>query len=165
MTLPAGTISMSQVNTELGRPATQGISLNDGQVRALAGKPSGAISMSDLRGKSSAVLSTTMTAGGNGPEFGYAAGYYGAIGNTNLKGVQIGALTSDSGKRVHLVLVGLVGATFIKTMEVNGTALPTSSASFSTRAPSSGGYVSEWEWPAGWFVFSSGSTYTLRFFE
>ena len=52
MTLPTGTIWMSQVNTELKRPATQAISLNDGQVRQLAGRPSGAIHMSQLRGKS-----------------------------------------------------------------------------------------------------------------
>jgi hypothetical protein len=51
-TLPSGTISMSQVNTELRRPASQSINLNDAQVRSLAGKPSGAISMNDLRGKS-----------------------------------------------------------------------------------------------------------------
>ena len=52
MALPTGTISMSDVNAELKRPATQTISLNDGQVRQLAGRPNGTISMSDLREKS-----------------------------------------------------------------------------------------------------------------
>ena len=52
MALPTGTISMSQVNTELKNTATATISLNDARVRSLAGRPSGAISMSDLRGKS-----------------------------------------------------------------------------------------------------------------
>lgn len=51
MALPTGTISMSQVNTELRRPATQTISLNEAPVRQLAGRPSGTISMSDLQGK------------------------------------------------------------------------------------------------------------------
>jgi hypothetical protein len=46
---------MSQVNSELGRYAYQGISLNDGEVRSLAGRPGGTISMSDLRGKSRGV--------------------------------------------------------------------------------------------------------------
>lgn len=43
---------MSQVNTELGRSATATISLGETAVRTLAGVPSGAISMDNLRGKS-----------------------------------------------------------------------------------------------------------------
>lgn len=43
---------MSQVNTELGRSATAAISRGESAVRTLAGVPSGAIAMSDLRGKS-----------------------------------------------------------------------------------------------------------------
>ena len=52
MTLPTGQISMSQVNTELSKSSTALISLNDSDVRALAGVPSGAISMANLQGKS-----------------------------------------------------------------------------------------------------------------
>lgn len=52
MTLPTGTISMSQVNTELGRSSTAQISLGESAVRSLAGVASGAISMNNLRGKS-----------------------------------------------------------------------------------------------------------------
>lgn len=55
MTLPVGQISMQQVNTELSvSPATTLISLNQANVRALAGVPSGTISMSNLQGKSNA---------------------------------------------------------------------------------------------------------------
>jgi hypothetical protein len=53
MALPnTGPLSMSQVNTELGRSSSANISLNEAAVRALAGVPSGAISFQDLRGKS-----------------------------------------------------------------------------------------------------------------
>jgi len=52
MTLSTGTISLSQVNTELGYSASATISLNDAAVRALAGVSSGTISMSNLQGKS-----------------------------------------------------------------------------------------------------------------
>ncbi len=52
MTLPAGTISLSEVNVELGLSATAQISLNDAAVRTLAGVASGAIGMTDLQGKS-----------------------------------------------------------------------------------------------------------------
>lgn len=53
---------MSQVNTELGRSATATISLGESAVRTLAGVPSGAISMSNLWGKSN--LSWSPYAGG-----------------------------------------------------------------------------------------------------
>ena len=51
MTLPSGTISLSQVNVELTLSATAQISLNQANVRTLAGVPSGTISMNNLRGK------------------------------------------------------------------------------------------------------------------
>lgn len=58
MTLPSApnSISMSQVNTELGRSSTASINLNESAVRTLAGVASGAISMDNLRGKSSFTL-------------------------------------------------------------------------------------------------------------
>lgn len=52
MTLPStGTISMAQVRSELS--ASGQLDLNNSAVRKLAGKPSGAISLNDLHGKSS----------------------------------------------------------------------------------------------------------------
>lgn len=52
MALPSsGSISLSQVNTELGLSSTAQISLNDSAVRTLFGKASGAIAMSDGYGK------------------------------------------------------------------------------------------------------------------
>jgi hypothetical protein len=60
MTLPTGTISLSQVNVELLKSATATISLNDADVRALAAVPSGLIDLQDLQGKS-AVFAYTIT--------------------------------------------------------------------------------------------------------
>lgn len=52
MALPStGLISLGMINTELTKTATTPISLNDAAVRLLAGKASGPISLSDLRGK------------------------------------------------------------------------------------------------------------------
>lgn len=51
MTLPlSGSISLSAVNTELGNTSTAAITLNDANVRKLAGKESGAIGLNDLHG-------------------------------------------------------------------------------------------------------------------
>ncbi|MBH9661985.1 hypothetical protein [Burkholderia multivorans] len=77
MTLPTGQISMSQIAAELGISAT-GLNLNHGWVRALAGKPSGTIGFSDLRGQSGRIDGSypTQVAGGgkyialNAPFFG-----------------------------------------------------------------------------------------------
>lgn len=60
MTLPTGTISLSDVNVELIKSATATISLNDADVRALAAVPSGLIDLQDLQGKS-AVFAYTIT--------------------------------------------------------------------------------------------------------
>ena len=51
---------MQDIATELGISAT-GLSLNDSRVRALLGKPSGAISLSDAYGKSSWAATNTLT--------------------------------------------------------------------------------------------------------
>ena len=57
MALPTtGTITLAQVNAELGNSSTAAISLNDAAVRALAGVASGAISMSDFYGKSAIAI-------------------------------------------------------------------------------------------------------------
>lgn len=68
MTLPStGIITAAMVNVELNRAATATFNLNDPAVRALAGKPSGAISFADLRGKSSEIVKY-VTASGAGPD-------------------------------------------------------------------------------------------------
>lgn len=51
MTTPAGQISLSDVNVELGKNATDTISLDDAKVRCLAGGLTGTISLNDLKNK------------------------------------------------------------------------------------------------------------------
>jgi len=51
MTLPTGQLSASQINAELGRPATQQFGSNDGGMRSLAGVPAGQYTANALRGK------------------------------------------------------------------------------------------------------------------
>lgn len=60
MTLPStGSLSISQVNTELGRSSGATTSLGETTVRSLAAVASGAIGMSNLQGKSAGAAPTT----------------------------------------------------------------------------------------------------------
>lgn len=73
MALPASgnSISLSQVNTELGRAATATIDMNDSGVRSLFGKAGSGttISMSDGHGKSSISISIASLIGVYGDRF------------------------------------------------------------------------------------------------
>ena len=84
MALPvSGTISLNQVNTELGMSGV--ISLNDTNVRTLAAVPSGIIGLDDLHGKANAF--TANIAGGSNLNLrtaANAAGYDGINLNVNL---------------------------------------------------------------------------------
>ena len=63
MATPSGQISLNDVNVELGLAGTTTITMNQANVRALAGVPSGAISMQNLQNKSNRVaISHTFTA-------------------------------------------------------------------------------------------------------
>jgi hypothetical protein len=93
MTLPVGTISMSQVNTELGLSSTTLISLNQTSVRTLAGAPSGTISMNDLRGKTFAFPQFN-----NASTFDYAYFYYsGAPLSPSINFLSDGTITYTGG--------------------------------------------------------------------
>ena len=71
MTTPTGTIGLSDVNVELGYSSTANITMNDTNVRTLAGVGGNAtiISMNDLRGKTWQTLSASL------PYYEQAGGY------------------------------------------------------------------------------------------
>lgn len=66
MALPSsGIISASMINDELKRPTSAPLSLDDVEVRKLAGRPSGPISFSDFWGKSAIELVLYRSLGNN----------------------------------------------------------------------------------------------------
>lgn len=93
MALPSsGTITMAMIATELGISPT-GLSLNDSRVRTLAGVPSGAISMSNLYGKSN-VFSTIMTVGGENS--GRYRGYSSSASGSGYTNAAYGSMQSSA---------------------------------------------------------------------
>ena len=124
MTLPTtGPISMGQVITELTFQPGQ-ISLGQTNVRALAQKPSGQISMSDLRGKSGVVTKGNLVVGFGGALYGYngpggAAGV-GTFGSLTPPNMAIGTAGQIVTAIVCDQAIGLV-RTYVY---VSGTARP-----------------------------------------
>lgn len=97
MTLPSsGAIRLGQVNTELGLGATATIKLGNSAVRTLAGRPSGSVAMSNLRGKSNGVqalgsfnMTSAISNSSSGTTVGFSSGSFGAISPTTLFGMGV----------------------------------------------------------------------------
>lgn len=161
MTLPAsGPISMSQVATELGVTAS-GINLNQTNVRTLAGRPSGTISMSDLLGKSS-VIKFTMTAGvpDNIDHKGFGSALSGPPGQQwgSLTPTQIGPLIplfidsyNNGGADLTSVtfavdLQGILPQNTFTSVTILGYTFFTSNVFYFTQLPGSDGYPPRASW-------------------
>lgn len=177
MTLPAsGPISMSQVATELGVTAS-GINLNQTNVRTLAGRPSGTISMSDLLGKSNGLVFNLIA--GNSPGDTAArgfksyddngAGVYGSISPSQVGSIiplQILTFDYQIPPVVIVTIVGTVAQNFFTSVTFNGYTYFTVNA-YPLQRPAQNGWpaMTEWTWQnnAGGSLFVIGQTYTVTF--
>ena len=85
MPTPSGTISLSDVATELGI-STSGLNLNQTNVRRLAGKTSGAVSLNDLKSKTWVLNlgGTQSSAGCYSAQSGFSVDRYGSAGDIFL---------------------------------------------------------------------------------
>jgi len=148
------------------------ISLGDSNVRALAQRTSGSISMSHLRGKSNAIDTQTVTVGYKAPAQ-YVPGGYGVLegglfsntppkiagsisdGTTNVKnGFRITALrwepvTGSVGTLSWTILCGLsvVANNGFTTMTVNGNNFARSTAGFMLLNSAATTGIARWDWP------------------
>jgi hypothetical protein len=164
MTLPvSGAISLYNIAVELGI-SNSSINLNQANVRALAGKPGGSVSLNDLRGKSSAPPVTTfsMTAGISGD--GFAVGYareatlnIGSLSNAHPGKFDILQLNSNLSSYLFFSLNGAFTASYLTSIKINGFTLLGSAASFSVV----NGNVSQWIWFNTNVGISSGNNYSV----
>lgn len=77
---PSGQISMSDINSALGRSSTASINFNDANVRFLANQESGSVTMGAMRSKYYFVGTITIAHAGPGSSsYGYDLGSYGGI--------------------------------------------------------------------------------------
>lgn len=110
MALPTGQLSISQVNTELGKAATTSISLNDTAVRTLAGVASGQISFSNLLGKSAVARVGVSCAK---ITIQYSLAYYGACIASNGYGLYMGG-------SINPTTLGGAAVAYIANMDFTG---------------------------------------------
>jgi hypothetical protein len=107
MALPSsGALSLSQIAVELNRAANARTSLGEAAVRTLAGVPSGAIGMADLRGKSAALVFTASTAASLDLATAFGSDYAGAVAKKLVVpgGVILGPVMIPAGMGGDLVI-------------------------------------------------------------
>ena len=146
-----GSTAGQSINLELGQSATAQVSLNDTNVRSLAGVASGAIVMpTNFYGKSTILDTQTITIGAYYDKYivlvGFAIGYMGSIsdgtfnptGGTTILGIYFDVNNSN----MWFILQGNpIANSGWTTMTINGNAFTRASGTFS----SAGGQTS-WTW-------------------
>lgn len=148
-----GTTANRSINLELGRSATATSSLGESALRTLAGVSSGAISMSNFYGKSSAetqtvtvgtyydgtaYIPTTSWGYGQSPAYGSVSdGTLGVAGNNTIE-----LLAWNNLNFLTLRVAGAANNSGWTTMTVNGTAFSRASASFFANGTTS----TAWQW-------------------
>jgi hypothetical protein len=158
MTLPAsGSISLTQVAAELGVGAA--IGLGDANVRNLAQVPTGAISLTDLYGKTRISLNSQQY--GLTTSFGFSSSglLYGSISPTNFNGYTIlGLNANDTGLIVSIATN--VAANIFSAVRVNGATFTSASAVFTQNGSSP--FNTTWVWASGAGLLGVG-TYDVSF--
>lgn len=166
MALPtSGKISLAEVADALGRPGTA-ISLNDPDVRALAGKPTGPISLADLLGAEVAPAGATLVAGASdaspphdvGFEQGDGVGSLTAIDGISIQPNYFADFVASGGSRI-----GQVRFAGDVTAELAGKHVYVDGVKVTMNGPTFASFVTTWQVASGGFGFVNGQTYTVSF--
>ena len=164
MTLPSsGSISFSQIAVELGKASNATISLNDADVRALAGKPTGSITLpTDFYGKSN---SATLTVAFNANRYGfYLSVPFGSISPAVLKGYTIiGLFWSVTTNGITLEFSGALPNSGWDTLDISGTTFSRALAYYSLQP--SGLNLTRWTWTSvltNPFGYTTGATRIIK---
>lgn len=164
MTLPTGTITMAQVAGELGL-STSGINLNNSAVRALAGRTSGSISMSHLRGKAAtAVVPITYGYLSHGIKnvykyMGVGSGYGAFTGNTSVFGKTISAVYLNTQHNFSYIIFTTTPPSF-SYVKINGVTFTYASRNTNLSTGNTVGWGST---PSGAFLLSGSGI--VEFFQ
>lgn len=172
MVLPTtGPLSFGDINVELGRPRGQQLNFNDAAARALAGKPSGQISISDFRGKSAmAVSGHVMVAGRrtSGSKFvatdtGFTKGIIGSMSPTTVGGYSIGLLHHTTlTNSVMFICEGVVPSNLLSRIEVWSGSTMVFSSALGAGSYQNGNTI--WTWGTASNPFVNGATYNVKIF-
>lgn len=173
MVLPTtGPLSFGDINVELGRPRGQQLNFNDAAARALAGKPSGQISISDFRGKSAIAMSghtmvarSRSTSKPSGTQVGFVRNAIGSMSPASVSGYSIQVLCHwTAGAGVIFALTGNVPANLFSRMEVWRGSTLVLSVTLGPGSYDSGNNVTTWGWEIASNMFSNGAAHDVKIF-